>query len=685
MAYTTYNGNVFYATRPNITSSWTYATLISHAYGGFSDNDRYVAICMDSIGYKLVVSTLVGVITCYLWNSSTSSYTLSGTIPTPITFIAVSGCKMNQSGTVLVVCENNTSIGYTYCSTWNTATQNFNTLIQTLDTVKRGNKASGPAISGNGRLIAYGGNPGAGGYDYGYAIWDGTNYGVFNKINTLSSINVYGGCFNSDGSVLFIDAYPNPLYGIFNNVSQTFDSFIPISNISMASDDMAAWPMTNIFTISHDGKTLLWNSNYSRSDIRSLSLIYNLYGGSLGGNTGATGAASIFSTTISSGNLVIQTGTSTRYSIGIKYPYKFSNVFNQYTSFSNSGTPVNSALTFPSFTFSTTNSIMDMAISLDNTKIVFGCLNNTSNIATLYYSTYSSTGWSTPLSFYTYSNVNGYLSMCMDAIGTVIMATVPTIGQTTNNGIQLFTWKRNDIPTYLDSILGPFGVYNSTFSVRMTPDSNMVVCSVGKITSNYPTAIYWFYFNCNIWTGYYISAFNKIYNVTDGTYTTVNCPIINGLGTQIYFTCNNLYSYDNIINIPSETTNQLCISNFVSGTFAAPNIYNIGSIESNYYNGCACNVDGSFICLAPTNGTSTGSKTVYFVNLQNNPTISSNSSTQLTTFPKSTTVPSTPYTNMNHTTLVISYDGLTMYNSSGNGLYYTTLSYITPSFTVSLL
>jgi len=221
-------GQIWLYTRANTSASWSSPVDISlllpesYRWKSGGPNTRWVIAAMDETGYRLVVAGYSTPIFLFLWNSSSQSYNYVNYIG--VTNGSYFGIRLTSDGSRLVTIVGNNST-QRYFATWNSTNGNYNSLIQTPDTVQR-YTTNNLAMSNNGSIIAYGHYQGNG---FGYAKWDASlnNYGSFVQITALNGLVNAGGWFSPDGNILFVyETTTGKIhYSTFNSVSNNFTTF----------------------------------------------------------------------------------------------------------------------------------------------------------------------------------------------------------------------------------------------------------------------------------------------------------------------------------------------------------------------------------------------------------------------------------------------------------------------------
>lgn len=263
-------GQIYYYTRATSSDSWSTKIQIQ---GIPVTGMRWTTATMSSDGDKLVVLSFS--LEPYVFKWINNSYVFIGTIQplagAPSSFFI--SANMNSNGSRLVLHAFN---GYTYYCTWNYITNTYNTLNQTLDNVQRNetdNRWGNLAMSGDGSRIALSDYRNDGTVRFVFADWNGTNYGAYTVITALNGQldDVCGGALSPDGKYLFVNK-SQPVYGSFDVSANNFTSFTNIPSSAIAP--MSGMYYVNIFTITHDGLHLLWNTKREDYTIKMVSISY---------------------------------------------------------------------------------------------------------------------------------------------------------------------------------------------------------------------------------------------------------------------------------------------------------------------------------------------------------------------------------------------------------------------------
>ena len=229
--YDPVHGQIWVYTRANTSASWSSPVDISlllpetYRWKSGGPNTRWVVASMDETGYRLVVAGYSTPMFLFLWNSSSQSYDYVNYIG--VTNGSYFGIRLTSDGSRLVTTVGNNST-QRYFATWNSTNGNYNSLIQTPDTVQRYTSYN-LAMTNDGSMIAYGDVNGNG---FGYARWDAAinNYGSFVQITALNGVVNSGGWLSPDGNVLFVYNSSSQIrYSTFNSVSNNFTTFQIVS------------------------------------------------------------------------------------------------------------------------------------------------------------------------------------------------------------------------------------------------------------------------------------------------------------------------------------------------------------------------------------------------------------------------------------------------------------------------
>lgn len=260
-------GQIYYYTRANVSDPWSNKIQI---LGIPVSNMRWTSVAMSADGSKLVV---IGYnIPAYTFKWINGAYVFQGTITNPVGYLSFAGLNMSSDGSRIVM--SNVS-GYVYYSTWNNSTNNYNELVQTLDTTPRNlsnNQYANLAMSANGNRIAFCDYNAQNVPSFIFADWNGSNYGQFIAISELTSNKLAlcgGGAFSPDGGCLIINAQ-QPMYGYFNSTVGNFTGFINVPSNIMPP--LYGLYYINIFSITHDGSHLFWNLNRDDMTIKMVTL-----------------------------------------------------------------------------------------------------------------------------------------------------------------------------------------------------------------------------------------------------------------------------------------------------------------------------------------------------------------------------------------------------------------------------
>lgn len=259
-------GQIYYFTRASASDAWSNKIAIS---GIPIANMRWTCASMSADGNRLVV---IGYsMPPYTFKWINGAYVFQGTISTPPN-ASCAGLNMTSDGSRIAI---STVGGYSYFATWNASTNNYNALIQTLDTTIRNvsnNQYGNLAMSANGNRIAYCDYNSQNVPSFIFAEWNGSNYSAYTAISALNGhlSLCCGGAFTPDGGCLLVNA-TQPMYGYFNG--SNFTSFVNIpSNIISPLSGMY---YINIFSITHDGLHLFWNVNRDDMTIKMIELEYS--------------------------------------------------------------------------------------------------------------------------------------------------------------------------------------------------------------------------------------------------------------------------------------------------------------------------------------------------------------------------------------------------------------------------
>jgi hypothetical protein len=263
-------GQIYYFTRASASDNWSNKIQIE---GIPVSGIRWTGAAISGDGSRLVVVGFGVLPHTFKWVGG--AYVFQGTIDTPSgNGFSCAVANMTSDGSRVVIPEYG---GFTYYATWNSTTNNYNPLVQTLDTTPRNvanNQFGNLAMSSNGNRIAFCSYNQQYVPSFIFAEWDGTNYGPYITIPSLTGnlTNCCGGAFSPDGGCLLINAQ-QPMYGYFNSATGNFGSFVNIpSNIMPQINGMY---YINIFNITHDGLHLFWNANRDDMTIKMIAIEYS--------------------------------------------------------------------------------------------------------------------------------------------------------------------------------------------------------------------------------------------------------------------------------------------------------------------------------------------------------------------------------------------------------------------------
>ncbi len=263
-------GQIYYYTRASESDAWSNKIQI---LGIPVSGMRWTTATMSADGNRLVV---IGYsVQPYVFKWVNGAYVFQGIVGNQTNGnLNYASASMTSDGSKIVL---TTVGGYSYYATWNSSTNNYNSLIQTLDTTLRNlsnNQYGNLAMTSNGNRIAFCDYNSQNVPSFIFADWNGTNYGPYTTITALNGqLNLCGGgALTPDGGCLLVNA-AQPMYGYFNSATGNFSGFVNIPSTSVPP--MPGLYYINIFSITHDGLHLFWNVNRDDQTIKIITMEYS--------------------------------------------------------------------------------------------------------------------------------------------------------------------------------------------------------------------------------------------------------------------------------------------------------------------------------------------------------------------------------------------------------------------------
>jgi surface protein len=230
-------------------------------------------LTMDSTGSKLAAHYFSGGLRIFTWNNSKNNYDIcSQQVDLSIIPTRISSIAMTKDGSRLIM---TTVHGNVYFSTWSDSANSFINLTKTLDTTVRNNTGwdnGNLSVSGDGTRIVYGAYNFNSSSSFGYATWNGTNYGTFNVIPTItnrtsSDTAMEKAILSYDGGVLIINTNSNVnYYCVFDNVQNKYSEPI-ILNSSLFVNTYFFVAFSGL--VLENSVTIFWVNNANRGPIYS--------------------------------------------------------------------------------------------------------------------------------------------------------------------------------------------------------------------------------------------------------------------------------------------------------------------------------------------------------------------------------------------------------------------------------